>query len=36
VKGKMSEDNVDVGGLVAKSVTFGEATTLSGLSFIAG
>lgn len=32
----MSQDNVEVGGLVAKDATFGEATSLSGLSFIAG
>lgn len=36
VKGKMSQDNVNLGGLVAQGVTFGEATTLSGVSFIAG
>lgn len=32
----MSQDNVEVGGLTANQVTFGEATTLSGVSFIAG
>jgi hypothetical protein len=36
VKGKMSQDNVEVGGLIAKDATFGEATSLSGVGFIAG
>jgi len=31
----MSEDDVNLGGLVAKTATFGEATSLSGVSFIA-
>ena len=35
VKGFFSNDHVTMGGLQAKNITFGEATTLSGISFIA-
>lgn len=31
----MSGDDVNLGGLVAKQATFGEATSLSGVSFVA-
>lgn len=36
VKGKISNDVVNVAGVTVKNVDFGEATTLSGVSFIAG
>ncbi len=35
VKGFFSNDHVTLGGVVAKDITFGEATHLSGFSFIA-
>lgn len=35
VKGIESNDNVDLGGLTVQGATFGEATTLSGVSFLA-
>jgi len=35
VKGFFSQDHVTLGSVVARNVTFGEATTLSGISFIA-
>lgn len=35
VKGIESGDDVDLGGITVKGATFGEATTLSGVSFIA-
>lgn len=35
VKGFLSQDTVSLGGVAASNVTFGEVTTLSGLSFLA-
>ena len=35
VKGFFSNDHVSIGGLQAQNITFGEATSLSGVSFLA-